>query len=256
MGTGIPLAHCFVRAGPGDPELLTIKAHRLLEGADVVVYDRLVNPAIVDLARRDAERIHVGKRAGHHVMRQGEINDLLIDLARAGKRVVCLKGGDPFVFGRGGEEMAALTAAGIPCFVVPGITAAMGCAASARIPLTQRDVSRTCIFVTGHDRDGPADLDWDALARPGQTLVIYMGLAALGGIASGLVAHGLAPDTPAAVIENGTTPDERVVRGTLSDIAAKAKRAALGAPSLIVVGEVVAYGRTGEVSLTEFATAT
>ncbi len=245
----------LVGAGPGDPELLTLKAHRLLEGADVVVHDRLVNPEIVDLARRDAERIYVGKRAGHHAMRQGEINELLIGLARRGKRVVRLKGGDPFVFGRGGEEMAALTAAGIPCFAVPGITAATGCAASAGFPLTQRDVSNTCIFVTGHDRDGPADLDWDALARPGQTVVIYMGLGALGGIASGLVAHGLAPDTPAAVIENGTTPDERVIRGTISDIAAKAESAALGAPSLIVVGEVVALARTGDAALSELATA-
>ncbi len=243
----------LVGAGPGDPELLTIKAHRLLQAADVVVHDRLVAPEIIDLARRDAMRIDVGKRAGDHAMRQDEINDLLIELARQGKNVVRLKGGDPFVFGRGGEEMAALAAARIPCFVVPGITAAMGCAASAGIPLTLRGVAKTCVFVTGHDSDGPADLDWDALARPGQTLAIYMGVAALAGIASSLVGHGLAPDTPVAVIENGTTADERIVRGVISDIAATAEAAEVRAPSLIVVGEVAALARAGDGSLAELA---
>ncbi len=245
----------LVGAGPGDPELLTIKAHRVLESADVVVHDRLVSAEIVDLARRDAERIHVGKRAGHHAMRQDEINDLLIGLARDGKRVVRLKGGDPFVFGRGGEEMAALTAAGIPCLVVPGITAATGCAASAGIPLTLRDVSNTCIFVTGHDQDGPADLDWSVLARPEQTLVIYMGLGALDGISASLVGHGLAPETPAAVIENGTMTDERIIRGTIGDIAVTARNAEIRAPALIVVGEVAALARTGAASLAELARA-
>ncbi len=245
----------LVGAGPGDPELLTIKAHRLLESADVVVHDRLVSPEIVDLARRDAERIDVGKRAGHHAMSKEQINDLLIDLARRGKRVVRLKGGDPFIFGRGGEEMAALAAAGIACLAVPGITAATGCAASAGIALTRRGVSKTCIFVTGHDRDGPADLAWDALARPQQTLVIYMGLAALDGIAAGLVGHGLAPETPVAVIENGTTPDERIIRGTIADIAVTANDAGIRAPALIVVGEVAALAREGDRPVAELAEA-
>jgi len=157
----------LVGAGPGDPELLTIKARRVLENAGVVVHDRLVSAEIVDLARRDAERIDVGKRAGHHAMRQDEINDLLVELARNGKRVVRLKGGDPLIFGRGGEEIEALRAAGISCLVVPGITAATGCAASAAMPLTLRDVFNACIFETGHDQDGPADLDWSVLARTG-----------------------------------------------------------------------------------------
>ena len=245
----------LVGAGPGDPELLTIKAHRVLESADVVVHDRLVSAEIVDLARRDAERIDVGKRAGHHAMRQDEINDLLIKLARDGKRVVRLKGGDPFIFGRGGEEVAALTAAGIPCLVVPGITAATGCAASAAMPLTLRDVSNACIFVTGHHQDGPADLDWSMLARPKQTLVIYMGVGALDGISSRLVEHGLAPETPAAVIENGTTPGQRIIRGTIGDIAMAAKSAEIRAPGLIVVGDVAALARTGSVPSAELATA-
>jgi uroporphyrin-III C-methyltransferase/precorrin-2 dehydrogenase/sirohydrochlorin ferrochelatase len=244
----------LVGAGPGDPELLTIKAHRVLESADVVVHDRLVNPEIVDLARRDAERIDVGKRPGHHAMGQDAKNDLLIALARAGKRVIRLKGGDPFIFGRDGEEMAALTAAGIPCLVVPGITAATGCAA-AGIPLTRRDVAKTCVFVTGHDSDGPADLDWAALARPGQTLVIYMGLGALDHMATHLVAHGLAPRTPAAVIENGTLPRQRVIRGTIADIAAKAGDAEIRAPALIVVGEVAALADTAKAPPAELAAA-
>ena len=243
----------LVGAGPGDPELLTIKAHRVLESADVVVHDRLVGDGIVDLARRDAERIDVGKRAGHHVMCQEEINDLLIKLAGDGKRVVRLKGGDPFVFGRGGEELAALTAAGIRCHVVPGITAATGCAASAGIPLTQRGVSDTCIFVTGHDQGGPAERDWTTLARAKQTLVIYMGVGALEGIATNLTGHGLAIETPAAVIENGTTPDQRIIRGTIGNIADLAKRSEVRAPALVVVGEVAALARAGAAPSAEFA---
>ena len=245
----------LVGAGPGDPELLTIKAHRALESADVVVHDRLVNPGILDLARRDAERLHVGKRVGDHSMGQDDINALLVELARAGKRVVRLKGGDPFVFGRGGEELAALTAAGIPCQIVPGITAATGCAASAGIPLTQRGVANTCVFVTGHDRNGVAELDWDSLAKPGQTIVIYMGLGALAHIAGRLVGEGLATGTPVAVIENGTMPDERVIRGTLTDIADKAGDAGIGTPSLIVVGEVAALANSGAESPAAIATA-
>ena len=210
---------------------------------------------IVDLARRDAERIHVGKRAGHHAMPQDEINDLLIKLARDGKRVVRLKGGDPFVFGRGGEEMAALTAAGIPCMVVPGITAATGCAASAGILLTLRDVSNTCVFVTGHDQDGHSNLDWPMLARPEQTLVIYMGLGALEGVSANLVGHGLAPETPAAVIEKGTTADERIIRGTIGNIAVTAMNAEIQAPALIVVGDVAALAHAGVTPLGELATA-
>jgi uroporphyrin-III C-methyltransferase/precorrin-2 dehydrogenase/sirohydrochlorin ferrochelatase len=245
----------LVGAGPGDPELLTIKAHRVLESADVVVHDRLVGPGVVDLARRDAERIDVGKRAGDHVMPQDEINHLLIDLARDGKRVVRLKGGDPFVFGRGGEELAALTAAGVPCHVVPGITAATGCAAAAGIPLTQREISNTCVFVTGHGTNGPADLDWPALARAGQTLVIYMGVGALKGIAGNLVAHGLAPGTPAAVIENGTTAAQRIVRASVATIAEAAVRAEIRAPALIIVGEVAASAGSRSAPAAELAAA-
>ena len=251
-----PIAGCvlLVGAGPGDPELLTLKGLRAVQGADVILYDNLVNAEILEYARRDAEKIYVGKKRKFSGIRQEEINALLVEHARAGRNVVRLKGGDPFVFGRGGEEMAALSAAGIPCLAVPGITAAMGCAASAGIPLTLRGVAKTCVFVTGHDSDGPADLDWDALARPGQTLVIYMGVGALAGIASNLVAHGLAPDTPVAVIENGTTADERIVPGVISDIAATAGAAELRAPSLIIVGEVAALARAGDGSLTEPAT--
>ena len=229
----------IVGAGPGDPDLLTMKAHRLLQRADVVVYDRLVSSEVLALARRDAERLHVGKRAGHHAMPQAEINQRLVTLARAGKSVVRLKGGDPFVFGRGGEEVAALTEAGIAVEVVPGITAALGCAASAAIPLTHRDHAQACVFVTGRHKDGTVALDWPMLARPRQTVVIYMGAESLPIIAQRLIEHGLPDITPVALIENGTMSCERRVVGTLATIERQAFQAKLQGPTLCVIGEVV-----------------
>ena len=191
----------LVGAGPGDPELLTLKAHRLLQSADVIVYDRLVSDGILDLARRDAEMIYVGKAPGIHAMKQGAINALLIDLARQGKQVVRLKGGDPFVFGRGGEEMLAVEGAGLPCHIVPGISAAGGIGAATGVPLTHRGLARNVTYITGHTSDGEPDADWDALSRPGQTVAVYMGLAALPRITQQLLAHGRDRDVPAIVVE-------------------------------------------------------
>ncbi len=229
----------LVGAGPGDPDLLTLKAHRLLQRADVVVYDRLVSDEVLSMARRDAERVYVGKRRANHCVPQQEINDRLVALARAGKSVVRLKGGDPFVFGRGGEEVEALVKAGIAVEVVPGVTAALGCASSAGIPLTHRDHAQACVLVTGHLKDGSVDLDWQMLSRPRQTVVIYMGMGALQQIASQLVAHGLPASTPVALIEHGTTERERRVVGTLATIEGQAQRAHLTGPTLCMVGEVV-----------------
>ncbi len=239
----------LVGAGPGDPDLLTLKAHRLLQCADVVVYDRLVSAEVLAMARRDAERVYVGKRRANHCVPQDEINDRLVAMARAGKSVVRLKGGDPFVFGRGGEEVEALVEAGVAVEVVPGITAALGCAATAGIPLTHRDHAQACVFVTGHLKDGSVDLDWQTLARPRQTVVIYMGVNALSMISSQLVAHGLPLSTPVALIENGTTDRERRVVGTLSNIERQANKAGLDGPTLCVVGEVVglAHSRDREI---------
>ncbi|MDI1284676.1 MAG: siroheme synthase CysG [Reyranella sp.] len=244
----------LVGAGPGDPDLLTMKAHRLLQRADVVVYDRLVSAEVLAMARRDAERLYVGKRPGNHSMSQDEINARLVALARAGKSVVRLKGGDPFMFGRGGEEIEALASAGIAVEVVPGVTAALGCAASAGIPLTHRDHAQTCVFVTGHRKDGRLDLDWPMLARPRQTVVIYMGVEALPTIATQLVAHGLPASTPVALIENGTTDRERRVVGTLATIERQGMRTRLEGPTLCLVGEVVglAMAQTGAEKATEF----
>ena len=238
----------LVGAGPGDPDLLTLKAHRLLQRADVVVYDRLVSSEVLAMARRDAERIYVGKRRAHHCVPQHEITDCLVSLARAGKSVVRLKGGDPFVFGRGGEDLEALTAAGSAVEVVPGITAALGCASSAGIPLTHRDHAQACVFVTGHLKDGSVDLDWQMLARPRQTVVIYMGVNALAAIAANLIAHGLPASTPITLIANGTSEHERRVVGTLSTIERLVQRARLSGPTLCMVGEVVglALGRDQE----------
>ena len=229
----------LVGAGPGDPDLLTIKAHRLLQGADIVVYDRLVSAEILAMARRDAERLYVGKRRGHHCLPQAEINDLLVAEARAGKSVVRLKGGDPFVFGRGGEEMQALLAAGIAVEIVPGVTAALGCAAGTGIPLTHRDHAQACVLVTGHLKDGTVDLDWPMLARPRQTVVIYMGAGTLQVIAARMIEHGLEASTPVVVIANGTTSRERRVVGTLATIDRLVSRAKLDGPSLCMIGEVV-----------------
>ncbi len=238
----------LVGAGPGDPDLLTLKAHRLLQRADVVVYDRLVSSEILSMARRDAERVYVGKRRANHCVPQAEINDRLVALARAGKSVVRLKGGDPFVFGRGGEEVEALVKAGVTVEVVPGVTAALGCASSAGIPLTHRDHAQACVLVTGHLKNGTVDLDWKMLSRPRQTVVIYMGAGALPQIASQLIAHGLPASTPVALIENGTTEQERRVIGTLATIDRQAQRAFLSGPTLCMVGAVVglAVGRQQE----------
>jgi uroporphyrin-III C-methyltransferase len=230
----------LVGAGPGDAELLTLRAARLLRQADVVVYDHLVSSEVLDFIGPDARRIYVGKQRGHHSMVQEDINGLLVRLAREGHQVVRLKGGDPFVFGRGGEELQQLAAAGIAFDVVPGITAACGVASFAGIPLTHRDHAQSCLFVTGHLKDGTADLDWPALARPRQTVVIYMGLGALAGICTQLVAHGAPASLPAAVVEQGTTANQRVVAATLADLAPRVAAAGLKSPSLIIVGEVVA----------------
>ena len=230
----------LVGAGPGDPELLTLKAVRLLRCAEAVVYDRLVTASVLALAPRKAMRIFVGKARDRHAMSQSDINALLVRLAQQGLRVVRLKGGDPFVFGRGGEEIEALAAHGVPFDVVPGISAANGVAASARIPLTHREHAQACLFVTGHLKDGTLDLDWAALARARQTLVVYMGLTALPALCRELVRHGLAAATPAAAIANGTLPQERVVTATIATLDAAVAEAALTSPALVIVGDVVA----------------
>lgn len=229
----------LVGAGPGDPELLTLRAARALAEADVVVYDHLVGPEVLALAGRDTQRVYVGKERNHHSMAQEDINMLLVRLAREGRSVVRLKGGDPFVFGRGGEELQVLAAEGVPFEVVPGITAACGVASYAGIPLTHRDYAQSCVFVTGHLKDGSCDLDWAALARPHQTLAIYMGLAGLPTICAELVVHGLPPDLPAAVIEQGTLASQRVVSGTLATLPQAVGAAGLKSPCLTIVGEVV-----------------
>ncbi len=229
----------LVGAGPGDPDLLTFRALRLLQQADVIVYDRLVSAPVLELARRDAERIYVGKKRNEHTVPQEKINQLLARLAKEGKRVVRLKGGDPFIFGRGGEEISTLMEEGVTFQVVPGITAASGCSAYAGIPLTHRDYSQSVVFATGHLKDDSVNLNWSSLAQPQQTIVFYMGLIGLKVICQQLINHGLAPITPIAVIQQGTTPNQKILIATLETMSWVCDESKLQPPTLIIVGDVV-----------------
>lgn len=229
----------LVGGGPGDPDLLTFRALRLMQRADVVLYDRLVGQDLLDLMRRDAERIYVGKRRSEHSMQQEDISQLMVDLAKQGKRVLRLKGGDPFIFGRGGEEIEKLSENNIPFQVVPGITAASGCSSYAGIPLTHRDYAQSCVFVTAHGKDGTLGLDWDVLLRPAQTVAVYMGLSSLEALSEQFIKRGADPTTPAAIIDNGTRPNQKVGVGTIADIHLIAQREGLKGPSMIIIGDVV-----------------
>ncbi len=229
----------LVGAGPGDPDLLTFRALRLMQRADVVLYDRLVGDPVLELIRRDAERIYVGKRPDHHTMIQEDISALMVRLAKEGKRVLRLKGGDPFIFGRGGEEIEMLAEHRIPFQVVPGVTAASGCSTYSGIPLTHRDYAQSCIFITAHGKDGVLELDWEVLLRPNQTVAIYMGLSSLKILSDNFAKHGADPDTPAAIIDNGTRPNQRIVTGTISNLYEKATEQKFTGPSIIIIGGVV-----------------
>lgn len=233
----------IVGAGPGDPELLTLKALRVLQDADVIIHDRLVPEAILDRARRDAHRLYVGKSRSHHSVPQDQIEALMIDEARKGQRVVRLKGGDPFVFGRGGEELEAMQRAGIPVFVIPGITAALACAASAGIPLTHRDHAQSVTFVTAQEKPGGVAPDWQALCGPHQTLAIYMGVGRARETADALMSAGRAPDTPVAIVENGSRPQERIITGVLNDLGDLVSRSILTGPALLFVGECAGFAQ-------------
>ena len=229
----------LVGGGPGEPDLLTFRALRLMHQAEVVVYDRRVAKAVLEMTRSDAERIYVGKERDKHTMRQEEINQLLADLAKQGKRVIRLKGGDPFIFGRGGEEIDTLASQGVPFQVVPGITAASGCASYAGIPLTHRDYAQSVTFVTGHLKDDSMNLNWQQLAQPSQTVVFYMGLKGLSVISRELQAHGMPGDTPAALVQQGTTHQQRVFTGTVASLPQIVEREQPKPPTLIIVGDVV-----------------
>lgn len=229
----------LIGAGPGAVDLLTFRALRLMQQADVIVYDRLVSPDIIELARRDADRIYVGKQRKNHTLPQEDINKLLAELAHSGKRVARLKGGDPFIFGRGGEEIETLMQQGINFQIVPGITAASGCASYAGIPLTHRDHAQSCIFVTGNLQDGTINLNWQQLAAPRQTVVIYMGLAGLEIICDALIQHGCPVDTPAALIQQGTTVHQSVITGTLATLPGFVAASEIKAPTLVIIGSVV-----------------
>ncbi|MGR8933260.1 MAG: siroheme synthase CysG [Gammaproteobacteria bacterium] len=229
----------LVGAGPGDPDLLTFRALRLMQQADVVVYDHLVSPQILDLVRRDAEKIYVGKQRSNHSLAQESINELLARLAKQGKRTVRLKGGDPFIFGRGGEEIETLMEQGVPFQVVPGITAANGCSSYAGIPLTHRDHAQSVTFVTGHLKDGTINLNWKQLAAPNQTIVIYMGLIGFEQICQALIAHGCPANLPAAIVERGTTEHQRVITGTLASLPGRIAGLNITPPTLIIIGTVV-----------------
>jgi uroporphyrin-III C-methyltransferase/precorrin-2 dehydrogenase/sirohydrochlorin ferrochelatase len=229
----------LVGGGPGDPDLLTFKALRLMQQADVILYDRLVSDEVMELVRRDAELIYVGKERDNHTVAQGDINQLLVDLAKQGRRVCRLKGGDPFIFGRGGEEIETLAENGIPFQVVPGITAASGCSTYSGIPLTHRDYSQSCRFVTGHLKDGSMNLPWDELAVEQQTIVFYMALVGSKHLSEQLIAHGMRGDMPVALVEKGTTPDQKVYTTTLAGLPDLVKNETIHAPTLIIVGEVV-----------------
>ncbi len=229
----------LVGAGPGNPDLLTFRALHIMQRADVVLFDRLVSDEIMTLVRRDAERVYVGKAPQQHAMVQEEISELMVELAQQGKRVLRLKGGDPFIFGRGGEELELLAKHKIPFQVIPGITAASGCASYAGIPLTHRDHAQSCVLITAHGRDGILDLDWERLVRPDQTVVVYMGLGSVGILSEQFIKRGLDPATPAAVVDNGTRTSQRIVTGDLSNIAENVAKSGIKGPALIIIGSVV-----------------
>lgn len=241
----------LVGGGPGDPDLLTFQALRLMQQADVVLYDRLVAPAIVALTRKEARKIYVGKERDSHTVPQTELNALLVRLAKEGKRVLRLKGGDPFIFGRGGEEIEELAAAGIPFQVAPGITAASGCATAAGIPLTHRDYAQSCVFVTGHLKDGKLDFNWQTLTQPKQTIAVYMGVKGVDALRRGLLEHGMAADTPAVIIQQGTTPEQKTYAGTVETLTELVSRNDIAPPSMIIIGAVARFhqkfsGRRGD----------